>query len=119
MALEYHLYLAADIDPEQALAALVPGVPFARPERRPELVEASLDGVLIVARRRKDDVKPRPVVEEVLDALFPLIVLFRLDKSDSTAWLKMIDVVDRALQRWPDDAALLFNGELVVLHRRQ
>jgi len=71
-----------------------------------------------VARYRPKDELPPPLVEEIFESRFPISVLLRLSKSDASAWGAMIDVVDRFLQTWPDDAVLLFNGEIVLLHRQ-
>lgn len=118
MALEYTLDFGTDIFAEQALRMVLPNATIVPSQRRPGVVEADLGSVLVVARTRPKDDQPPPLVEEVFNSRFPLSVLLRLSKTEASAWGGMIDVVDRFLRTWPDDAVLLFNGDIVLLHRQ-
>jgi hypothetical protein len=118
VALEYILEFGADISAEQALRTVLPEAAMVASQRRPGVVEVDLGSLLVVARHRAKNNVPPPLVEEVFESRFPVSVLLRLSKTDASAWPAMIDVVDRFLQTWPDDAVLIFNGDLVVLHRR-
>lgn len=118
MALEYTLEFGADLSAEQTLRTVFPDGAIVRSQRWPGVVEVDLGSLLVVARYRPKDELPPPLVEEIFESRFPISVLLRLSKSDASAWGVMIDVVDRFLKTWPDDAVLLFNGEIVLLHRQ-
>jgi hypothetical protein len=123
MALEYALPIKSHKDPGALLALITNSL---RPEEKAPGREQPVLGNTYVTRYYNVDVNPvsdsyREYLQEELDIQVDQRVFFRLDKfSDlEAARLSLLRVTSLVLAVVGGDAALLFNGELVLLLRRR
>jgi hypothetical protein len=123
MALEYGLTLAGDASAEQVAERALPVAVQSPPEIAPVLSADMRDShgftVTLLARRHGY------IEAESDDGLFVwepeayVSVGFRIDKEADVEWavVNMLTVVWRALETGSEDAALVLNGDLLVLTR--
>ena len=123
MALEYRLTLGGDTPPEQIAGRALPVTAVADPEIAPVLWADMIDshGFSVTIRAGKhgyvEAESDRDLFEWEPESY--VSVGFRFNKEADREWavVNMLTVVWRALQTGSEDAALVLNGDLLVLTR--
>ncbi len=118
MALEYSLSIHTDLGPAELLRLLFPG---GTPQPAPKGSGAILNTEHLHASAMRHAPGPISPLQEELGIEPTASVLFRLDKFRDTRQgrTEVIRATVAFLSQRTEDAALLFNGEIVLLARRQ
>lgn len=118
MALEYTLSLDSALDPEGLLRACEQALGLSPKPRIPgDIVERNAPGMFLTGAFAAP--MEREVLEDELGIRPRVTVTFRLDKEvRHAARLRMLRATADLLTRIPGDAALVFNGDFVLLVRR-
>jgi hypothetical protein len=123
MALEYRLTLAGDTPPEQVANRALPVPAETDPEIAPVLWADLTDshGFSVTVRAGKHGYVEAEADQGVWEWEPDTYVSvgFRIDKNADHEWavVNMLAIVRRALETGHEDAALVFNGDFILLTR--
>jgi hypothetical protein len=123
MALEYRLTLGGDTPPEQVAERALPVPAETSPDIAPVLWADMMDshGFSVTIRAGKNGFVEAAADQGVWEWEPDTFVSvgFRIDKNADHEWavVNMLSIVWRAFQTGSEDAALVFNGDLLLLTR--
>ena len=126
MATEYDLHIASDIDSDSLFRIVEDSLgldhfhdPEWRSERNPSLVGRSVPGFILTASVESQ--MGSETMKEWLGFRPKVVLGFRMRNNDETwpiPYHHMLRATSAVLERLPDDAALVLNGETGILIRR-